>query len=70
MRSLDRELLFCLLLDDVSRSDIFFFFLNLRYVDQFSRCLHVEYKKSGIDVQCQVNHCCFVLLRLCSSEWS
>ncbi|KAL0877478.1 hypothetical protein Bca101_027183 [Brassica carinata] len=24
------------------------------YVDQFSRCLHVEYKKSGIDVQCQV----------------
>ncbi|KAL0424241.1 UNVERIFIED_CONTAM: Very-long-chain 3-oxoacyl-CoA reductase 1 [Sesamum radiatum] len=26
----------------------------LRYVDQFSRCLYVEYKKSGIDVQCQV----------------
>ncbi|TQD69138.1 hypothetical protein C1H46_045329 [Malus baccata] len=24
------------------------------YIDQFSRCLHVEYKKSGIDVQCQV----------------
>ncbi|KAK4409967.1 Very-long-chain 3-oxoacyl-CoA reductase 1 [Sesamum angolense] len=24
------------------------------YVDQFSRCLYVEYKKSGIDVQCQV----------------
>ncbi|KAL1216408.1 Very-long-chain 3-oxoacyl-CoA reductase 1 [Cardamine amara subsp. amara] len=24
------------------------------YVDQFSKCLHVEYKKSGIDVQCQV----------------
>ncbi|CAA7058321.1 unnamed protein product [Microthlaspi erraticum] len=24
------------------------------YVDQLSRCLHVEYKKSGIDVQCQV----------------
>ncbi|CAN8243820.1 unnamed protein product [Cochlearia groenlandica] len=24
------------------------------YVDQFTRCLHVEYKKSGIDVQCQV----------------
>ncbi|KAK4392924.1 Very-long-chain 3-oxoacyl-CoA reductase 1 [Sesamum angolense] len=23
------------------------------YVDQFSRCLYVEYKKSGIDVQCQ-----------------
>lgn len=24
------------------------------YVDQFSRCLYVEYKKRGIDVQCQV----------------
>ncbi|OIV98456.1 hypothetical protein TanjilG_16783 [Lupinus angustifolius] len=24
------------------------------YVDQFSRCLYVEYKKYGIDVQCQV----------------
>lgn len=24
------------------------------YIDQFSRCLDVEYKKSGIDVQCQV----------------
>ncbi|KAK4426093.1 Very-long-chain 3-oxoacyl-CoA reductase 1 [Sesamum alatum] len=24
------------------------------YVDQLSRCLYVEYKKSGIDVQCQV----------------
>ncbi|KAM7464704.1 hypothetical protein LguiA_032825 [Lonicera macranthoides] len=24
------------------------------FVDQFSRCLYVEYKKSGIDVQCQV----------------
>ncbi|KAL6551446.1 Very-long-chain 3-oxoacyl-CoA reductase 1 [Orobanche gracilis] len=24
------------------------------YVDQFSRCLYVEYKRSGIDVQCQV----------------
>ncbi|KAE9604803.1 hypothetical protein Lal_00010891 [Lupinus albus] len=24
------------------------------YVDQFSRCLYVEYKKTGIDVQCQV----------------
>ncbi|KAJ1271590.1 hypothetical protein BS78_06G138900 [Paspalum vaginatum] len=24
------------------------------YVDQFSRCLHVEYKSKGIDVQCQV----------------
>lgn len=24
------------------------------YVDQFSRCLHVEYKNKGIDVQCQV----------------
>ncbi|KAI3744775.1 hypothetical protein L1987_57866 [Smallanthus sonchifolius] len=24
------------------------------YVDQFSRCLYVEYKNSGIDVQCQV----------------
>ncbi|GKE51106.1 very-long-chain 3-oxoacyl-CoA reductase 1-like protein, partial [Tanacetum coccineum] len=23
------------------------------YVDQFSRCLYVEYKNSGIDVQCQ-----------------
>lgn len=26
----------------------------IRYIDQFSRCLYVEYKKSGIDVQCQV----------------
>lgn len=25
-----------------------------RYIDQFSRCLHVEYKNKGIDVQCQV----------------
>lgn len=25
-----------------------------RYIDQFSRCLYVEYKKNGIDVQCQV----------------
>ncbi|KAH7570408.1 hypothetical protein JRO89_XS05G0102500 [Xanthoceras sorbifolium] len=24
------------------------------YIDQFSRCLYVEYKKSGIHVQCQV----------------
>ncbi|CAI9111178.1 OLC1v1011334C1 [Oldenlandia corymbosa var. corymbosa] len=24
------------------------------YIDQLSRCLYVEYKKSGIDVQCQV----------------
>ncbi|KAK1318929.1 Very-long-chain 3-oxoacyl-CoA reductase 1 [Acorus calamus] len=24
------------------------------YIDQFSRSIHVEYKKSGIDVQCQV----------------
>ncbi|KAL5717872.1 hypothetical protein ACHQM5_010829 [Ranunculus cassubicifolius] len=24
------------------------------YIDQFSRCLYVEYKNSGIDVQCQV----------------
>ncbi|CAL9239784.1 unnamed protein product [Arabidopsis halleri] len=24
------------------------------YVDQLTKCLHVEYKKSGIDVQCQV----------------
>nr|AIE57500.1 KCR1-1 [Camelina sativa] len=24
------------------------------YVDQFTKCLHVEYKKSGIDVQCQM----------------
>ncbi|XP_057964360.1 very-long-chain 3-oxoacyl-CoA reductase 1-like [Malania oleifera] len=24
------------------------------YIDKFSRCLYVEYKKSGIDVQCQV----------------
>jgi len=28
--------------------------LILRYVDQFSRCLYVEYKSKGIDVQCQV----------------
>ncbi|XP_028124300.1 uncharacterized protein LOC114321337 isoform X2 [Camellia sinensis] len=25
------------------------------YIDQFSRCLYVEYKKNGIDVQCQVD---------------
>lgn len=25
-----------------------------RYVDQFSKSLYVEYKNSGIDVQCQV----------------
>ncbi|KAK8929047.1 Very-long-chain 3-oxoacyl-CoA reductase 1 [Platanthera zijinensis] len=25
-----------------------------KYVDQFSKCLHVEYKDKGIDVQCQV----------------
>ncbi|KAL3501075.1 hypothetical protein ACH5RR_035524 [Cinchona calisaya] len=24
------------------------------YIDQFSKCLHVEYKNKGIDVQCQV----------------
>ncbi|XP_057786817.1 very-long-chain 3-oxoacyl-CoA reductase 1-like [Salvia miltiorrhiza] len=24
------------------------------YIDQFSRCLYVEYKKSGIDVHCQM----------------
>ncbi|KAJ6323575.1 hypothetical protein OIU76_010973 [Salix suchowensis] len=30
------------------------------YIDQFSRCLYVEYKKSGIDVQCQV--VCFFIL--------
>ena len=28
--------------------------LIIRYVDQFSRCLYVEYKSKGIDVQCQV----------------
>lgn len=40
-------------------------FLNLffRYVDQFSRCLYVEYKKSGIDVQCQVYVIRFVHLQ-------
>lgn len=27
-----------------------------RYVDQFSRCLYVEYKNKGIDVQCQVRN--------------
>jgi 17beta-estradiol 17-dehydrogenase / very-long-chain 3-oxoacyl-CoA reductase len=26
----------------------------VRYVDQFSRSLSVEYKQYGIDVQCQV----------------
>nr|XP_027098062.1 very-long-chain 3-oxoacyl-CoA reductase 1-like isoform X1 [Coffea arabica] len=26
------------------------------YIDQFSKCLHVEYKSKGIDVQCQVLH--------------
>lgn len=29
-------------------------FLFFRYIDQFSRCLNVEYKAKGIDVQCQV----------------
>ncbi|KAG8384906.1 hypothetical protein BUALT_Bualt04G0166900 [Buddleja alternifolia] len=28
--------------------------VNIIYIDQFSRCLYVEYKKRGIDVQCQV----------------
>lgn len=32
----------------------FFVIPCFRYIDQFSRCLYVEYKKSGIDVQCQV----------------
>lgn len=32
------------------------FLLRSRYIDQFSRCLYVEYKKSGIDVQCQVRY--------------
>ncbi|KAG6670957.1 hypothetical protein I3843_Q025300 [Carya illinoinensis] len=27
--------------------------IGCMYIDQFSRCLYVEYKKSGIDVQCQ-----------------
>lgn len=35
-----------------------------RYIDQFSRCLYVEYKKSGIDVQCQVFLCLFGLFFL------
>ncbi|KAJ6911446.1 hypothetical protein NC652_021916 [Populus alba x Populus x berolinensis] len=34
------------------------------YIDQFSRCLYVEYKNSGIDVQCQV--LCFSMLQ-CSA---
>lgn len=37
---------------------IFFYLRNLkplnRFVDQFSRSLYVEYKRQGIDVQCQV----------------
>lgn len=40
----------------------------IRYIDQFSRCLYVEYKKSGIDVQCQVlsplRWYCFILVRI------
>lgn len=31
-----------------------FLFFFASYVDQFSRCLYVEYKSKGIDVQCQV----------------
>ncbi|XP_077253075.1 very-long-chain 3-oxoacyl-CoA reductase 1-like isoform X2 [Tasmannia lanceolata] len=31
------------------------------YIDQFSKCLYVEYKKSGIDVQCQAVSQLFVL---------
>nr|GFD24948.1 very-long-chain 3-oxoacyl-CoA reductase 1-like [Tanacetum cinerariifolium] len=34
------------------------------YVDQFSRCLYVEYKNSGIDVQCQVNLFLVLLFRV------
>jgi hypothetical protein len=37
-----------------------YFVYVIRYIDQFSRCLYVEYKKSGIDVQCQV--LCFFIL--------
>jgi 17beta-estradiol 17-dehydrogenase / very-long-chain 3-oxoacyl-CoA reductase len=29
-------------------------FFIIRFVDQFSRALYVEYKSKGIDVQCQV----------------
>jgi hypothetical protein len=39
----------------------------IRYIDQFSRCLYVEYKKSGIDVQCQV--LCFSILQ-CSAAFN
>lgn len=35
--------------------------LIYRYIDQFSRSLYVEYKKSGIDVQCQVPFLCLLL---------
>ncbi|KAI8528076.1 hypothetical protein RHMOL_Rhmol12G0123200 [Rhododendron molle] len=37
-----------------------------RYIDQFSRCLYVEYKQFGIDVQCQVS----LRLESDSSSWS
>jgi len=40
------------------------FMFNFRYIDQFSRCLYVEYKKSGIDVQCQV---CLLMFLTCST---
>lgn len=40
--------------------DLFCLFIyceHVRYIDQFSRCLYVEYKGKGIDVQCQVLLC-------------
>jgi hypothetical protein len=44
------------------------FMFAIRYVDQFSRSLYVEYKKRGIDVQCQVliplRWYCFILVRI------
>lgn len=33
---------------------VFMLFYVSRFVDQLSRSLYVEYKHSGIDVQCQV----------------
>lgn len=46
------------------------------YIDQFSRCLYVEYKSKGIDVQCQVSlymatKCCLRFdLPLVLAVWS
>lgn len=42
------------------------------YMDQFSRCLYVEYRRKGIDVQCQVWTILFLLWNIspsCSNSW-